>query len=486
MPETSFYRRLRMWLARHPRLERALLLGRPLAQAARGVKSQLAHVWSVPRLGGLMWRTWRLQRTGAQRIPLKVPAPGSARIVMLACSYLAADPRIEREARALAAAGFRVKVICPAWEAESSGRLVVPDWGPGVTFAILPQAAASYRDAFPWVFSSELLEAALREEEAWAYHAHDLDTALPALAAAAAKGVLCVCDFHEWYSENVTYDERLGEYRPHSWPKRRIGQIVERLALCCASQVITVCGGIAQQLQRTGEPRRPVEVVRNIPPLDRAAALSPPAIDVRRTLNIPAHKAVLLYQGGVGPSRGLEPLIQAMGMVRHAVLVIRGPGIEHYQQSYLRLALAACAVDRVFCLPPVPSQRCVAEAQAAELGFWTLLPICKNFTYALPNKVFEYLAAGVPLVCAHHPEVAQIVEGFDVGRCFDPEDPRSIAAAVDELARDAELRRRCQANIPTALAELQAEREWAKLVSLYRRLGGLDQALTPASIKEAA
>jgi glycosyltransferase involved in cell wall biosynthesis len=489
MPELSYFRRLRHWLTRYPRLECLMLPVRPLSHGARNLRTHvnrwLAHLCNLPLLCKLIWYSRWLNRQGRHRIPHIAPVTESPKIVMLACSWLAADPRIEREARTLAAAGFRVKVLCPAWSPVSAGPLLLPDWGPQVTFDVLPYEAVHYKDSCPWIFSPDLLRVALQEEGVWAYHAHDLDTALPALVAAAKKGVPCVCDFHEWYSENVSYDVHQGLWTPHSWLKRWLSRMMERVAVSSASRIITVCESIARELEQQYAASRPIFVVRNIPPLDRDAIL-PPTIDIRANLRIPSGKALLLYQGGVGPSRGLETLIEAMGMVQHAVLVIRGPGIDSFKNSYLRLAERSGASDRVFCLAPVPSRHCVSEAKAADLGFWTLMPICKNFTYALPNKVFEYLAAGVPVVCAHHAEVLKVVHGFDVGRCFDPEDPRSIAKVIDQMASDVALRRRCQANIPRALAELQADREWTKLVALYEQLGDVKLPNSPKPWQEAA
>jgi glycosyltransferase involved in cell wall biosynthesis len=337
---------------------------------------------------------------------------------------------------------------------------------------------------FPWLMSRGMLRAALAED-AWAYHSHDLVMALPALLAAARKRVLCVCDFHEWYSENVTYDEGTKSYRPHSWLKRLLFRAVESLALQMASRVVTVCDSIATELEAMQQPQAPVTVVRNIPPIATQAADATPPIDIRAKLAIPADKAILLYQGGVGPSRGLEPLIRAMPMVESAMLVIRGPFIEVFEEEYLRLAADVGAKGKVVCLPPVPSNRCVAEASVADIGFWTLLPLCKNFTYALPNKVFEYLAAGLPVVVAHHAEVAKLVDGYGVGKCFDPEDPASIAQAVEALAKDVALRRRCRANIAPALNALKADKEWAKLVALYQEFAK-DDAVRETPRKLAA
>jgi glycosyltransferase involved in cell wall biosynthesis len=121
-------------------------------------------------------------------------------------------------------------------------------------------------------------------------------------------------------------------------------------------------------------------------------------------------------------------------------------------------------------LPAVPSSDVVAAAKGADAGVWTLPNWCKNFYYALPNKIFEYLAAGVPVVAARFPEAQRLVEGHEVGVCFDPYSPPSIGAALQSLVEDAGRLERCRENIPGALAALQADREWERLVAVYRAM----------------
>src|SRR5262249_54974181 len=98
---------------------------------------------------------------------------------------------------------------------------------------------------------------------------------------------------------------------------------------------------------------------------------------------------------------------------------------------------------------------------------WTLLAnVGLNFKFSLPNKVFEYLAAGVPLLGADLPEVRRLVDRYRVGLCFDPECPRSIADAINRFTDD-DFLRTCRANIAGALEDLRADREWDKLAELY-------------------
>jgi glycosyltransferase involved in cell wall biosynthesis len=121
----------------------------------------------------------------------------------------------------------------------------------------------------------------------------------------------------------------------------------------------------------------------------------------------------------------------------------------------------------------VPAARVVAEARAADVGLWTLLAnVGLNFKLALPNKVFEYLAAGVPLLAADLPEVRALVADYGVGACFDPDDPRSIAAGIERFVADPGFLADCRANITRAMKDLRADQEWNRLVELYRQLGG--------------
>ena len=86
--------------------------------------------------------------------------------------------------------------------------------------------------------------------------------------------------------------------------------------------------------------------------------------------------------------------------------------------------------------PPVPSKDVVAAARGADAGIWTFPALCRNFTFALPNKIFEYLAADLPVLVAHYPEAKRLVLESEVGLTFDPYDPHSIAESINRLVQD--------------------------------------------------
>jgi glycosyltransferase involved in cell wall biosynthesis len=308
-----------------------------------------------------------------------------------------------------------------------------------------------------------------RAERPLAFHAHDLNTALAALSAARKTGACFVADFHEWFSENAHWSPWRKAWRPHGWIRRLLFRSVERLVMRQADEVITVCDEIARELRESVYPRaKPVRVVRNIP--EFSAQPTRAYAPLKQALGLQKGCFLVLWQGGVGPTRMIEPIIDALAFAPTMVLVVRGPGIERYGPDYAKRAARSCVDDRLVLLPPVPSRDVVAAARGADAGIWTLPNLCKNFYYALPNKIFEYLSADLPVLAADFPEVRRITSEYGVGLCFDPYDPKSIAAQVNRLSADPGLAAQLRANVSRALVGMQADREWEKLVALYRDL----------------
>jgi glycosyltransferase involved in cell wall biosynthesis len=388
-------------------------------------------------------------------------------IVMLSVSDMRIDPRIEREAGALAHAGFEVVVIWPA-VSRSDKEIGGIDWGPGITFKRIPHAAGEFTRRFPGYCGREMLLAALQFKPL-AFHGHDLTSGLIALTAAKKTGACVVVDFHEWFSENVGWRARQNTWQPHRLPQKLAYQWLERRIFRDASEIITVCDSIAGEMSmQYSQGRRKVSVIRNIPDLVRQPTRVYP--DIRDDLNLPKETFVVLWQGGVGLTRMIEPIIDALAHLPDWVFVIRGPGLEDYAEAYRRRAEAEGQSSRLFFLPLVPSRDVVAAAMSADAGIWTLPNLCKNFYYALPNKIFEYLAAGLPVLAAHFPEAKRLIEDNRVGLCFDPYDSRSIADAIAVFSRNRGALAACKARIPAMMASVSARDEWQKVVGIYQNL----------------
>lgn len=387
-------------------------------------------------------------------------------IVMLVVSDLRIDPRVEREARALAEAGYKVRVICPD---PTQGQ--EPDfelkWADGIEIEFLHWTAATYVMHRPGFLGIALFKEAIRHKP-FAFHAHDLSTSYVAWAAARRSGAHLIVDFHEWVSENVHWDRKRDIWLPYDglW-KWRLHRLERRL-IRRASKAITVCDSIADAMAvEQGGGKRP-DVIRNIPYFSAipTRAYGP----LKQQLGLPPETFVVLYQGGTGPLRLLEPIISSLSMVPECTLVIRGPSLDSFGEHYKQIAEKVGARDRLILAKPVPSRDVVAAARGADAGIYSVVNLCRSFTMALPNKIFEYLAAGVPVLSANYPEARRIVEQNSVGLIFDPYDPVSIAGAIKQLMADSSLRQSFRENASIALANLDADAEWQKLVKIYDAL----------------
>lgn len=466
-------------------LRRMPWLGGPLLAAGRiafvGGRSAASFVGGLARLPAAAWR-FRREWVSVRNRGIGKDAKGR-HIVMLAVADLRFDPRVEREARALAAAGYAVTVIWTDPLLARTGRPTPIDWGADIEFRSLPERAGGFSKQFPGFLGTAMLDAALTYRP-FAFHAHDLNTCLVALTAAKHTGAHVVCDFHEWYSENVTWRPLRRIYTPHSQRVTRAYRWLEQLCFAHASALVTVCRSIAEEMsQQFSGGQRAVHVIRNIPDTARKPSREYPTLKAQ--FGLESSRFVLLWQGGIGPSRMIEPIVESLAFAPACTLVIRGPEMSTYGPGYAAIAARIGASDRLLLADAVPSRDVVAAARGADAGVWTLPNLCKNFSYALPNKIFEYVASGLPVLVAHYPEARRLVEEHGIGLTFDPYDPRSIARAINSLVEEPNLRNQLAARTATALAVMDAAAEWRKLVKVYDALAPSGDAkaldVTPAA-----
>lgn len=391
-------------------------------------------------------------------------------VLMLVVSDLRIDPRVRREAQALAAGGYRVTVVCPSPFIDTQPPPEV-DWGERIEILYVGGACGSYVGEHPGFVGGmlfDVLARVLADRSFLAIHAHDLNTAYVALAFARRSGAHLVVDFHEWTSENVHWNDDAKAWQPYPADWKGELQVLERRVMREATAVITVSPSIANAIaEELGNGRRPT-LIRNIPDLTSAPATS--YASLRETLRVRDDQFLILYQGGIGPTRRIEPVISALKHAPQCVLVIRGPRMDFYEEGYRRTAETAGVSDRLHLLDAVPSSDVVAAVHGADAGLYTVVGVCRNYELALPNKVYEYIAGGLPVLVSAYPEVERFVEDAGVGLTFDPEEPNSIAAAMNQLAGDSALANRFRANAARALASVDGEREWLKLVALYGEL----------------
>jgi glycosyltransferase involved in cell wall biosynthesis len=310
-------------------------------------------------------------------------------------------------------------------------------------------------------------------------HAHDVEmlpVAARAAARAAAEGrpIRWIYDAHEWVAGLSQYAGRTRR-AVAAWASLE-AEYIRR-----ADAVITVSDDLADALQRRYQLAARPTVVLNIPPFLDSAAVTP---DVRTAAGVPEGAPLLVYSGGVQAARGVQTAVAALTSLHDAHLaVVAVPSVHSHAMRAIAAQAASLGVaDRVHPLDPVPPQEVVSFLRTADVG---LIPLRHygSHEFALANKLFEYLHAGVPMVVSDCRAQAHFVREHGLGEVHTADDPEALAAAVRAV-----LARQDQLRAHLAVTEARETFTWPRQALAIQRLYGdlLDGALTGPAVADPA
>ncbi len=304
-----------------------------------------------------------------------------------------------------------------------------------------------------WYWSKSHHKAALKNALAARcdlYHANDWN-ALPVAAEAARRyNAKLVLDAHEYAP--LEFEER----RWWRWFYRPLVLYVLRKYRGQLDASMTVAPAIAERY--ASELGFSPITVLNAP---RLVPIEPHDID-------PANIR-LVYHGGASPDRRLERMIEALamserGFTLHFIMVDEASA---YVQSLKQLA-ARLEPERIQFHPPVPPAQIVQRISEYDIGFYMLEPSNYNNSVALPNKFFDFMAAGLAVCVGPSPGMASMVNDYGFG-CVTPSfDPQAAAHTLNSLTPEEIIAMRRSANQAAQL--FNADSEMSKMVELYRKV----------------
>ncbi len=200
-----------------------------------------------------------------------------------------------------------------------------------------------------------------------------------------------------------------------------------------------------------------VVTIRNIP-----AYHSPDKIaDIRKELNISNDKILLLYQGVLLNGRGIPKIFNAVSKIPNTALLILGDGEQ--RDNFKNLASVLGITDRVYFYGMVRHSELINYTAAADIGLAIIENISMSYYYALPNKLFEYIMAGLPVISCNLPQMKKIVDDYKVGVCVDAEDGNEITKTIEEMIKDKNSLVQYRQNCLAAAKELNWQKEFEKL-----------------------
>jgi glycosyltransferase involved in cell wall biosynthesis len=368
-------------------------------------------------------------------------------ILMLTLSPTDNDSRVVREYQALRDAGFQLFVI------SVNGR-----GNPRIVEQRIITHSQRRLLGVPGLAMINLIRRMVRDARRAGWdkpdfiHCHDISALLPGriLRALARGRSMLVYDAHEFES-----DQHPGVSQ---WWVRSI-QVFERWLSRPAVLMITVSDHIADAYSQLLRRPRPV-VIRNCPPMGEV----PKTRYLREEFLISDNEPIFLYQGAVHSGRGVLKLIDAFKDWDFAAhLVVMGNGALAAQ-----VAAVAAPLERVHYRQAVPAERLLEYTASADFGVFLGEDTCLSLRWCLPNKFFEYLMAGLPVIVSNLAELASLVRTRGLGLVVDDNGVDAIRRALREAL---EVRREpLIRSVLEARQEFCWEKEAPKLIAAYRKL----------------
>lgn len=380
-------------------------------------------------------------------------------VVMVVLNDLQSDSRVLRTARSISAVGIRVLLVGQG--RHSAG--VEPLHGGAMEAYLVPAMPTPDKEldtpalhrAMIDHFRAQVL-ALCRDFTPRVVHSHDMSTigigaALRAHYAAIGRPVFWVHDVHEWVEGLTQISSSI----------RLLSLGNEDRHIRSADALTTVSPAISDALRDRYALAATPAVILSAPPLrEFNKSLSP---HVRGVLNLPAGAKLAVYCGQVKPPRAVHELVMALAHVPGLHVAILSNNKGSYIERLRSIAEQDGAADRLHLLPYVPEGEVPSFIRTADVGVLTLSPY-GNADVALPNKLFQYLHAGLPVVVSDRPTMKRFVEKLGVGIPYEHGNIASLARALEAVLANADAYR---AAATAARAEYSWEQQEEVLRAIY-------------------
>lgn len=278
--------------------------------------------------------------------------------------------------------------------------------------------------------------------------ANDLDTLPACFFASKFKGTTLVYDSHELFSESVELQGR--KFVQGFWRK------LEDFFLPKIKYAYTVSQSIVDFYDDKYQNK--MGLIRNIP-------LKKDMLQVEE-VTFPTKNKTILYQGVLNPGRGIKPMIKALHFIDNLDLIIIGYGkVEEDLKAFVTQQKMN---ERVHFLGRVERDKLFNYTKQATLGMVLEEPLGLSFQYSLPNKLFDYIHAEIPIIAGNLPEISRIINEFKVGVLVGDYQPKTIANAIHNLLEDKTLLSQIKENQQRAKEILCWEIECKKLDNYFK------------------
>lgn len=198
-------------------------------------------------------------------------------------------------------------------------------------------------------------------------------------------------------------------------------------------------------------------VIRNIPLYNQPTHV----VDFRKMYSIPHDHKILLYQGVLQGGRGIPLMIKALSRIKQASLILLGDGEQ--KNNYIKLAKECGVEDQVHFVGTINQNELINYTAGGDIGVALIENISVSYYHALPNKLFEYIMAGLPVISSDLPQMKKIVEEYSVGIVAEIDDMNKLAAMIENIINNDELLMRYKENTKKAGLILNWQEEYKRV-----------------------
>ena len=323
---------------------------------------------------------------------------------------LVTDNRVNKTCMALIECGYDVTLV----GRKLSNSLPIPNWSfKTIRFKMIFKKGP----LFYFFFNLRLFFVGLINKTDL-FYANDLDTLAPMFLLSKLKKKPLIYDSHELFCE--VPELKASRIKKSIWQKLE-GYIIPKLKTC-----ITVNDSIAKIYE--AKYNVPFYIIRNISDFDQS--FIPKS---RVQLSLPEDKKIILLQGaGINVDRGAEELIDAMEFVQNAVLYIIGSG-DVWENLKQKVLFNKSIQNKVVLINKLPKSELINYTFNADIGLSIDKNTNLNYLYSLPNKIFDYIQAEIPILASRLPEIENIILQYKIGDFIDDHNPKTIANKLNEM-----------------------------------------------------
>lgn len=277
---------------------------------------------------------------------------------------------------------------------------------------------------------------------------NDLDTLPACYFVSRFKNLELIYDSHELFSEGPELQGR--KFVQKFWRK------LEDYFLPKIKKSYTVSQSISEFYDKKYHNK--MGVIRNIPFKNDDQEIE--------QVRFPTNNKTILYQGVLNPGRGIKPMIKALHFIDSLDLIIIGYGkVEEELKAFV---IKEKMEKRVHFLGRISREKLANYTKIATLGMVLEEPLGLSFQFSLPNKLFDYIHAELPIIAGNLSEISRVIKNFNVGVIVEDYSPEKIAKKINELLQNEPLISEIKRNQKIAKEELCWENESEKLDKYFK------------------